>query len=164
MLLTDKEIFCNQIRLYEKAMYSLAYSIVKNETDAGEVLSESIFRAYKKMDTLRDDNAFKPWVLRIVYNTAVELIRTDSKTAAAEPADIPTASPDSTIETKISLEAALNTLKQPYRTAVILYYYEDMTISQIAKITGAAQATVKQRLSRARKQLKEALKEDFANG
>ena len=57
----------------------------------------------------------------------------------------------------------MKSLKQPYRTVIVLHYYEDLSILQIAKITNATTVTVKQRLSRARKQLREILKEDFIN-
>ena len=51
--------------------------------------------------------------------------------------------------------------KQPYRTVTILYYYEDLSISEIPKITDTTVIAVKQQLSRARKQLRELLEEDF---
>ena len=63
----------------------------------------------------------------------------------------------------ISLQEAVKSLKQPYRTVITLYYYEDFSIAQIAKITDTSMVTVKQRLFRARKQLREILKEGFEN-
>ena len=65
--------------------------------------------------------------------------------------------------TTISLQEAVKSLKQPYRTVITLYYYEDFSIAQIAKITDTSMVTVKQRLFRARKQLREILKEGFEN-
>ena len=73
--MTDKEEFCENIRLCEKAMYSLAISIVKSDSDAGEIISEAIYRAYKNINSLNSINSFKPWILSIVHNTAVEMIR-----------------------------------------------------------------------------------------
>ena len=55
----NKERFCEQIRLCERAMYSVAFSVLKNETDSAEVISEAIYRAYKKLDTLKNEKAFK---------------------------------------------------------------------------------------------------------
>ena len=59
MILTDKDAFCEHIRLCENAMYSLAFSIVRNGSDAGEIISESIYRAYKNLDTLKNENSFE---------------------------------------------------------------------------------------------------------
>ena len=80
----DKTAFCDLIRLHEKTMYSLAYSVVGNEADAEDVICESILRAYKNIDMLKNEKAFKTWVLRIVHNTAFELIRKNSKTISLE--------------------------------------------------------------------------------
>lgn len=159
----DKESFCEHIRQQENAMYSLAFSVVKNDADAAEIISESIFRAYKKIDTLKNENAFKPWILRIVHNTAVEFVRKNSKIVSLDTIDIADEDIENHLLTTLSLREAVRSLKQPYRTVVVLYYYEDFSIAQIAKITDTSMVNVKQRLFRARKQLREILKEGFGN-
>lgn len=164
MILTDKDAFCENIRLCEKAMYSLAYSIVRNESDAGEIISESIYRAYKSLDALKNENAFKAWMLRIVHNTAVEMIRKNSKIVPMEETpEMVDDSSENEITTKIALHEAVNNLKQPYRTVVVLFYYENLSVSKIAKITSTNVVAVKKQLSRARKMLREILKEDFTD-
>lgn len=157
----DKDTFCEQIRLHENAMYRLAFSIVKNDADAAEVISEAIFRAYKYSDSLRNIKAFPSWILRIVHNTSVEFIRKNSRIVSLDELELVSDHKESSLITSLSLKEAIKTLRQPYRTVIILYYYEDLSIAQIAKITNATTVTVKQRLSRARKQLREVLKEDF---
>lgn len=163
MILTDKEIFCEQIRLCEDAMYALAISIVKNDSDATEILSESVFKGYKNLGSLKNINSFKPWIMRIVHNTAVEYIRKNSKIISLEQVEITADRNENKIINSISLKTAVQNLKPQYQTVIILYYYEDFSISQISKITGVSTVTVKQRLSRARKMLREFLKEDFGN-
>ncbi len=158
----DKEDFCEGIRLCEKSMYSLAYSIVRNDADAGEVISEAIYRAYKNLDALKNENAFKSWLLHIVHNTAVEMIRKNSRIVLVEESpEIIGNSHESQITTKLMLWDAVNGLKQPYSTVVILFYYENLSILKISEITGTSAMTVKKQLSRARKMLREVLKEDF---
>lgn len=160
--LTDKDTFSEWIRLYEKPMYALAFSVVQNEADAGEVISESIYRAYRKIGTLKNERAFKPWILRIVHNTAVEMIRKNSKMLPTEEIRCTAETgnePDLT--TKLALRDAVERLNQPYRTVVVLFYYESLSIPRIAQITGSNIVAVKKQLSRARKMLREALKEDF---
>ena len=162
MILTDKDTFCENIRLCEKAMYSLAFSIVRNESDAGEIISESIYRAYKSIDTLKNDNAFKSWILSIVHNTAIEMIRKNSKIIPMEETpEIVDDNSENEITTKIALREAVNHLKQPYRTVIVLFYYENLSISKIAQITSTNVVAVKKQLSRGRKMLREILKEDF---
>ena len=162
MILTDKEAFCEHIRLCEKAMYSLAFSIVRNDSDAGEIISESIYRAYKYLETLKNENSFKPWILRIVHNTAVEMIRKNSKIIPmGEIPDFPDDNLENDITTRLTVREAVNRLKQPYRTVVVLFYYENLSVSKIAQITSTNMVTVKKQLSRARKMLREILKEHF---
>ena len=160
--MTDKNEFCENIRLYEKSMYSLSFSIVKNNADAAEVISESILRAYKNIQTLKKADSFKPWILRIIHNTAVEMMRKNSKIIPMEETpDIPDDSPENDITIRLSVREAVNSLKQPYRTVVVLFYYENLSVSKIAQITSTNMVTVKKQLSRARKMLREILKEDF---
>ncbi len=162
IILTDKDAFCEHIRLYEKSMYSLAFSIVGNDSDAAEIISESIYRAYKNIDALKSEKAFKSWILRIVHNTAVETIRKNSKIIPMEETpDIPDDSPENDITARLTVREAVNNLKQPYRTVVVLFYYENLSVSKIAQITSTNAVTVKKQLSRARKMLRETLKEDF---
>lgn len=158
----DKDKFCEYIRLYEKAMYSLAFSIVRNESDAGEIISESIYRAYKNIDTLKNEDAFKAWILRIVHNTAIEMIRKNAKMIPTD--ELPETADDSErvdLATKIALRDAVESLTQPYRTVVVLFYYENLPVSAISQITNTNMITVRTQLSRARKMLRNILKEDF---
>ena len=80
----DKDEFCEQIRLYEKSMYYVAMSVVRNEADAGDVISEAIYRAYKSLPALKHKRFFKAWILRIVHNTAVEWIRKNARLVQME--------------------------------------------------------------------------------
>lgn len=157
----DKDTFCKLIRLHEKAMYSLAFSLVRNETDAADVIGESILRAYKNIDSLKNENAFKPWILKIIHHTAVEYIRKNTRTIPIQEIEVINESNENSIETKLSLQKAVESLSGPYRTVVILYYYEDLSINEISRITNTTAIAVKQQLSRARKQLRGILKEDF---
>ena len=144
-------------------MYSLAFSIVKNNADAAEVISESILRAYKNIQTLKKADSFKPWILRIIHNTAVEMIRKNSKIIPIDELNNAVQeSNENEIATNLTLKSAVEQLRQPYRTVVVLFYYENLSVSKIAQITDSNAVTVKQQLSRARKMLREALKEDFA--
>ena len=142
-------------------MYALAFSIVRNDADAAEVISEAIYRAYKNLSSLKDIKSFKPWILKIIHNSAVDYIRKNAKTVSLDEVELPDEGVENEIIKTVSLRKAVDKLSPPYRTAIILYYYEDLSIAQIANITNTTIITVKQHLSRARKQLRETLKEEF---
>ncbi len=158
-----KADFCENIRLCENAMYVLAFSILKNEDDAADAISESILKAYCNIDQLKDQRAFKPWLLKILHHTCVEMIRKNPTTVDIEDQyDLADHASSRDLSTKLVLSDAVQKLPQPYRTAVTLYYYENLTISDISKITGGSVTAVKKQLSRAREMLRTSLnKEDF---
>ena len=155
----EKEIFCHNIREYENAMYFLAFSLLNNSEDANDAVSESILKAYENFHTLRQKNKFKPWILKIVHNTSVEIIRKNSHFTSFYD-ECQCKNTDNT-DTEITLKIAVMSLKQPYRTVIELYYYEDMKLNEIAQITDTNPVTVRKQLSRGREILREILKEDF---
>ena len=159
----DKDTFCRLVRQNEKAMYSVSFSILSNESDAADAISEALYRAYKNLDTLKNEYAFKPWILRIVRNCAVELVRSNKNLLSIDDVEVEESSGENDIVTALTLRKAVEQLKQPYKEVVVLYYYEDLSIAQISKITGASVVTAKQQLSRARKMLREMLMETFSN-
>lgn len=160
----DKETFCVLIKEYEKSIYYVAYSIVKNDVDAEEIISEAIYKAYTRLDTLKDKNAFKTWMLRIVHNTGVDYIKKNSKKILMdEQIEQEVSSREEDIVNKMIVQNAVNQLKQPYRTVILLYYYEEMSIKEISQITSTNAITVRKQLSRGRTMLKEILKGGMSN-
>lgn len=155
--------FCKKVRQCENTMYALAFSIMKNEYDAADAMSESIMKAYSSMDKLKNDRAFKAWILKILHNTCLEMLRKKQDTVNIdEQYDLQEPDSGSDISTKLVLRQAVDKLNQPYRTIVTLYYYENLSLLEISKITGSSLAAVKKQLSRAREMLRTSLhKEDF---
>ena len=146
-------------------MYYLANSIVNNKEDASDVVNESILKAYEKLEQLKDEGLFKTWILRIVHNTAIEMIRKNKKLIDIEEVNnVLEVEESNDIETRLSLRDAINQLKQPYKEVIILYYYEDLSTEKISQITNTNILTVRKQLSRARKQLKDLLKEENIYG
>ena len=140
----DKDTFCRLVRQNEKAMYSVSFSILSNESDAADAISEAVYRAYKNLDTLKNEYAFKPWILRIVRNCAVELVRSNKNLLSIDDVEVEESSGENDIVTALTLRKAVEQLKQPYKEVVVLYYYEDLSIAQISKVSGASVVTTKQ--------------------
>ena len=160
----EKEFFCECIRQHEKSMYVLAFSILKNENDAADIMQEAILKAYCNMDNLRDKKKFKSWILSIVHNAAIDFLRKHRETVDIEDQwDISAPEPPIDMAAKLTVREAVQKLKPPYRTVVILFYYDNLPIQKISDITSTPAVTVRQQLFRARKMLAKLLnKEDFA--
>lgn len=161
--MTDKEYFCECIRQCENGMYKLAMGILKNETDAEDAMQDAILKAYCNLDQLKDRKKFRSWFFSIVHNCAIECVRKQKNIIDIEEEPFLVA-PESPVDisTKLTLWEAVQKLKAPYSTVIILFYYEDYSILQISSITNTHVNTVKKQLSRARAMLAKLLhKEDF---
>lgn len=156
LLIDQKEWFCKNIKSLENGMYRLSYSILKNEADAQDAVQEAIYKSYKNLETLKDKRKFKPWIYKIVTNTSFEILKNTKNYLDIEEENIQAEKID--IETNITLWNAVQNLKQPYRTVITLFYYEDMSIKEISKITGNNTDAVKKQLSRGREKIKEVIK------
>ena len=162
-MVDEREFFCDCIRQHEKSIYSLAYGILKNEEDAADIMQEAILKAYCNMDNLRDKKKFKPWNLSIVHNTAIEYLRKHRDAVDIdEQWNLSVPEPRVDTATKLTVWEAVQKLKLPYRTVVLLFYYDNLPVQKISEITSTPAVTVRQQLFRARKMLAGLLnKEDF---
>ena len=137
---------------YQK-YYRLAYSYVKNEADALDIVQESAYKAMKNCGKLKDKTIADTWIYRTVINTALDFLRKAQKNAETS---------EYYAEQEIQEEgynradimATLATLPAKDRSVLILRYFESFQLEQIAGITGENPATVKSRLYRAQKKLK----------
>ena len=103
----------------------------------------------------------KPWILKILARECYNII--NRRQYHVDLNEIPqTAAPTEDLDTKNSLWAAVSRLQTSHREVIILYYYEDLSTKEIARILNISQESVRQRLSRARAALRILLdKEDF---
>lgn len=161
-MIDQKELFCENIRQCEKSMYALAYGILKNENDVADVIQESILKAYCNYNGLKNPQKFKQWILQIVHNTAIDYIHKRFDVIGTEIQEQTVESSTIDKESKLVIWDAIQKIKLPYRTVLILFYYEDYSILQISDIMSVSVVNVKQQLSRGRKMLAKLLnKEDF---
>lgn len=150
-----KKKFCDSIYLYKKDFYILASTILKNSADAEDAVSNAILKGFENLDQLKDSRKFKQWMLMITKNEALKLKK--------KRFDLPG---DEMMETLIKptqdhydeLWDVIQKMKEEYRLAIVLFYYGNLSIRDIADILNLPAGTVKSRLSRGKEQLKQALK------
>ena len=157
MTFNKKTWFSKNIIDIEDGMYRFAYSILKNDTDAQDAIQESILKAYKNLDTLKTKSKFKSWMFTIIKNTCFEILKKRNECVEITE-EIVLAQND--IDLKLTLWNAVQNLSQPYRTTVTLFYYEDMSIKQISKITNTKEDAVKKQLSRGREKIREVINDE----
>ncbi len=148
------EIFCLNISEYKFNMFRLAKSILHNDTDAEDAVSETILKAYDKLHTLKNMDSFKPWLIRILVNESYSLSNRRKKVVYLDEVEF---TEKTYIDNNKELWNVVGKLDEDFRTVTILFYYEDLSIKEIGKVLNLPTGTVKSRLSRARNKLKEIL-------
>ena len=136
--------------IYER-YYRLAYSYMRNEDDALDVVQESAYRAIRDCRKVRNKDYLSTWIYRIVVNTALDMLRRKKKeTTTEELPEIPVEDQYRDLE----LRTVLNQLDDKSRTIILLRYFEDLKLEDIADIVGDNLNTVKARLYRSLKKLR----------
>lgn len=132
---------------------------MKNENDALDIVQEAIYKAYISVKTLRETQYFSSWLTRILINTALDFIKKNKRVIPIDEIESMNTSKVHNVEDSIDLVDAIDRLEEQYKTVVILRYYKDFSIKQIADTLSCPEGTVKTHLHRAIKTLKMDLKE-----
>ncbi|MUG23053.1 sigma-70 family RNA polymerase sigma factor [Paenibacillus macerans] len=150
----DEEAFFNFVSRHKRKLYGVAYSYMHNEADALDMLQEAAYRGWSKCHTLKDPGAMLPWLIRIVIHCCIEELRRQKRRKKIILERSVTYTPEMISVAKLDMEKALSRLKPKYRNAIILRYYNDMTVPEIAQILGKAEGTIKTWLHQGLKQLR----------
>lgn len=159
----DRNAFAYLVDKYKTMVFTLALQITKNREEAEEIAQDTFIKAFQSLKGFQGKAKFSSWLYRIVYNTAISHLRKkDKSTLSLDNKDIPETlyveskrnhESLSADERKKYLEIALDSLDQDERMFVILYYYEERELDEIAQITGLTKTNTKVRLFRARKKM-----------
>lgn len=143
------------IQNYQK-YYRLAYLYVKTEQDALDVVQESAYKAIRGYRCIKQEDYLDTWITRIVINTATDLLRKRSSTILVDPQGSQEIwdNPQEDIYQDLDLSRALEYLDDSERVTVILRFFEDRKLEEIAQIMEVGINTVKSRLYRALKKLR----------
>lgn len=158
--LGDKNAFSNLIRLNKGSIYRISKSILGNEDDVEDAVSEAILKAYKNIKNLKDENLFKTWLIRIVINESNNIYKKKKREVVVESAQFINIQTNDKYR-DFSLYDAINSLDEDLRVTTILFYFEDIKYKDIAKMLNIREGTVKSRLSRAKEKLYYMLKEEL---
>ena len=143
-------------KAHAPAIYRLAYARTGSRADAEDIMQEVFVRLLRAGPDFADRAHARAWLLRVAANCANDWFRAPWRRREGPLTD---SLPAPEHEDGGVVEAVL-ALPAKYRTAVHQYYYEELSVAEIAKITGKSESAVKSRLFRARAMLREALKED----
>lgn len=156
----DKDAFTEAVLAAEGTLYRIAKSILREEADCADAVQEAILKAYISLGRLRETRYFKTWLCRILIRECYKCCRKREKLVPlAEIGELAVAVQE---EDASALYESIMALDKRLRPVVVMHYIEGFSTQEIAAALGIPQGTVKSRLSRARKQLKEEVLEEEA--
>jgi RNA polymerase sigma-70 factor, ECF subfamily len=164
----ERDLFYDLIKPCERAVFLTAFSVLKSEADAEEVVQEAALKAYKALSSFRGEAKFSTWLVKITLNEArmrLRRSRTESEVSLEDFVDdgdsdytpavltdwreIPSAALDRK-ELRVLLQRGLNELPEKYREVLILRDVRELNIEETAQLLGISIGMVKTRLFRAR--------------
>ena len=167
----DTRAFEQLVRIHQGIALRVAYLVVRNPTEAEDVTQDAFVKAYRSLGRFRDESPFRPWLLKIVRNEALNRVRSIKRRdqlalrAGGDPVSGDAAlSPEAEVmnsEEGRQLLALIDDLPEKYRSVVVHRYLLDMSEQETSQILGVPPGTVKSRTSRALERLRGALGEDF---
>lgn len=146
------------VEMYASMIYRIAYTRMQNVTDAEDITQEVLFKYLKAGKTFRDEEHRKMWLIRVTVNTIKSSLTSAWRRHTVALDDVTEPSyqqPDLPV-----LKEKVEKLPERYRLPMYLYYYEELSVKEIAHVIKSTEGTVKSLLSRGRKMLRDELKED----
>jgi RNA polymerase sigma-70 factor (ECF subfamily) len=163
----DKEAFRMLVEQYRSILFGTAYLMIRNRGLAEDVVQEALIQMWKHLPSLRLHSSFKAWLVRIVVNEAKQQFRKKQvPTVPLEQAsEVETDSDEVEMtliqgEERQQLRQALEKLPPEQRESLVLRYFSEFTVPEIAAVTGQREGTIKSRLSRGLERLSEILRND----
>ena len=170
----DQDAYAELVTRYQALAARTAYVITGNEPDAEEAEQEGFVKAYYALDRFRAGAPFRPWLLRIVANEAINRRKAagrrptvDLSVAPDPPSDDTALSPEGAVlatERRELVLRALRGVREEDRVVIAYRYFFDLSEAEMATALGVARGTVKSRLSRALARLRAVMDEVPARG
>ncbi|MGN0605142.1 MAG: RNA polymerase sigma factor [Oscillospiraceae bacterium] len=156
-----------------RLVYKCAFSMLKNENDANDVVQNVYIKVYDKIGNLRDESKFQSWLMSVTYNEAKNLLSSQKKYTENVNCDIDISENDWISldsgsecsfendyierETNDIIKCLIDNLPGEQKEVLMLYYFEEKDVSSIANILKCPKGTVKSRLNYSRKSLKKSI-------
>lgn len=149
----DSEAFISLIDKHELTMYKTAKAILNNEEDIGDAIQETILSAYKNINNLKSSKYFKTWLTRILINKCNDIVRANKNIVFIEKYTKEDFYEED-INSRLEFDECFEKLGSEYKLVLSLYYVDGFNAREISDILNENENTIKSRLLRAKKHLK----------
>lgn len=150
---------------YESVIYRTAYMYVNDSHDALDVVQETAYRSFRGIKNLMEPQYFKTWLIKITISCALDLLRKQANAARIKPASMDLI-PDKVtedIDLEVTLQQLIELLDEDEKGVIMLRFYHDMTIKEVAEGLSIPLGTAKTILYRAIKKLRKEWKDVDSN-
>lgn len=167
----NEKSFEELYKIYYNKVYSLAKATLKNDADAEDVLQQTFIQAWRNISTLEDTSAFNTWIQRITLNQCYSLMRKSKPEISIDEENdehgvlelesdlmLPEVYAQQE-DLRIRLGKIIDGLSEVQRQTVQLFYFDNMSVEEIAKVMDCSVGTVKSRLFLARKAIRTEIEE-----
>lgn len=138
------------VSLYANCIYRIAFSRLKNKSDAEDVVQDVFMKYIANQDKFHDETYRKAWLIRVAINCTNSLLRSSwFKRTTELKEDIPVE-----VTEKSDIYHYVLKLPEKYRIVIHLFYFEELSVKEIASMLQISESVVKTRMHRARKELK----------
>lgn len=156
-MIMDAKIFERLVIEAQDTLYRVSMSMLKNEQNAQDCVHDAILKAYENIHKLRQEEYFKTWLVRILINECKQSLKKQKRESSLD-VELPKISSRDNPYSNFEIGEAIDSLPQKIRLVVIMFYIEDYSIDDIKRVLNIPEGTVKSRLYKGRKILKELLK------
>ncbi len=150
----NEKAFTQLIEENLKSIYRVAKGILNNEEDIEDAIQNTILKAYSNIKTLRNEELFKTWLIKILINECNKIYNFNKKCISLEKV---TEKQYNDKYENLDLRIAVDSLPEELKMVITLFYFEDLNISEISEIMGIPEGTVKSRLSREKDKIAESI-------
>ena len=158
----DQQAYRILVERYKQMVYTLAIRLVQNREDAEEVAQNAFLKAYHGLASFKGSAKFSTWIYKITYRCGLDYLKKRKRHPYTVPAEdahligkikVDPATPLVTKERSLRIKKAIGQLPGELGSLILLYYFEELSLREIAEVTGRSENSIKVSLHRGRKRL-----------
>lgn len=167
----DSSAFAILVERYKDLVYTIAYRMLKHREEAEEVSQDTFIKVYKSLHKFKGDSKFSTWIYKVAYNSCLDRLKKQKRTQHTVNIDEFTEYKIKTLDNALehlevkerqeAIKRCMDLLPADDNVLLTLFYFEELSLEEISKVTGITANTVKVRLFRSRKKLLTILKEQL---
>lgn len=148
----DRDAFVQLIDQHRQMLYNTALLMLKNEDDALDAIQDTILACWENLPLLKKNSYFKTWMTKILWNKCYDILRTKSRYSHSE--SLPEEGTESDWDTPMDVDKTFRRLPNGDQVILSLFYYDDLSVRQIAESLSISEGAVRVRLTRSRDRFK----------